>query len=298
MNNTVVTSVIGSYPVKIDRQNLMSAYEKGVIPPWNPYIKKAVFSMIQSELDMISDGQTRDPFIHILIRGLIGCRIRQRPEVIGNIDLVEPITKNDLLYVSRIIPKDSKLVGLIVGPCTLSESVVDLYYHDKKELAFAFAKALKKEIRSIEPIVDMISIDEPFFANMLPEYSKELISMMIQGLDCPTRLHVCGDVSSIVGLLVDFPIDILSHEFKATPKLFEIFQQYPSKKGICLGSVRSDKKDVESVDDIINHIRTGIKIFESQIKQIAPDCGLRLLPEDIAFQKLKNLVSAKREIYG
>ena len=82
---------------------------------------------------------------------------------------------------------------------------------------------------------------------MLPEYSKELISEMIQGLDCPTRLHVCGDISSIVGLLVDFPIDILSHEFKATPKLLDIFGEYNNDKEICLGAVRSDNIKIESI---------------------------------------------------
>ena len=46
MNNTVVTTVIGSYPATIDRQNLMNSYEQGIIPPWNPYIKKAVFSFV------------------------------------------------------------------------------------------------------------------------------------------------------------------------------------------------------------------------------------------------------------
>ena len=69
-------------------------------------------------------------------------------------------------------------------------------------------------------------------------------------------------------------------------------------KNICLGSVRSDNSKVESVNEIIEHIKKGIEIFDDNISQLAPDCGQRMLPKDIAFQKLKNLVKAGEELYG
>ena len=298
MNETVETTVIGSYPVSLNTLKMMDDYTNGVLPLWEPYIKHAVSSMSDAGIDLISDGQTRDPFINIFARGFQGCRIRSRAEVIGPVDLLKSITKNDLTYVSSIIPKDKKILGLLVGPCTLSESVVDYYYNDKKELAFAFANALKKELKIIEPLVDMISIDEPFFSNSFPEYAKELISMVLDGISCPTRMHVCGDVSSIVKDIVDFPVDILSHEFKATPDLFDVFSEHPSNIGICLGCVRSDRKEVEPVSEIITHIEKGKKIFDSKLKQLAPDCGLRMLPEKNTLAKLRNIVSAKEKIYG
>ncbi len=78
--------------------------------------------------------------------------------------------------------------------------------------------------------------------------------------------------------MLDIPVDILSHEFKATPKLFDHFKEYNVTKKICLGSVRSDDIRVETVDEIINHIKKGINVFDDKIVQIAPDCGLRMLP--------------------
>ena len=220
MIDNVETTVIGSYPVMLNQLSMMKSYYQGKLPCWNPYIKKAVSSMCNAGIDLVSDGQTRDPFIHIFTRGLEGCRIRRRVEVIGPVDFYHPITKDDLSFVSTFLPKDKKLLGLIVGPHTLSESVADLWYHDKKELAFAFADALHEEIKHIEPLVDMISIDEPFLSIHFPDYGKELLEKMIANFSCPIRLHVCGDVSTIVDRLVDFPVDILSHEFKATSSLF------------------------------------------------------------------------------
>jgi 5-methyltetrahydropteroyltriglutamate--homocysteine methyltransferase len=298
MSRYVETSVIGSYPVNIDPWYLMEGYYQGVQPSWEQYIEHAVCSMTAAGIDIISDGQTRDPFIHIFARGLNGCRVRKRPEVIEPIDLDQSITGEDLRFVKSILPKGRKLMGLIVGPYTLSESLVDLYYHDSKELAFACAEALRKEITCITPLVDMISIDEPFFSNHLPEYGMELVSILTEQVSVPIRLHVCGDVSSIVDQLVDYPVDMLSHEFKASPQLFEVFKQYPSNKGVCLGAVRSDIGEVEPIDEIVDHIRIGSDVFGSHLRQIAPDCGLRLLPEQCAYEKLQNLVAAKRIVYG
>jgi len=294
----VKTTVIGSYPVKIESMELMNGYFNQSEISWDKYIKSAVNDMINAGIEMISDGQTRDPFVNIFTRKLKGCRIRDRTEIIDKVEYDRPITVEDQKYVRSLIPKDRQLIGLITGPYTLTSSSVDLFYNDEKELAFDFAYALKQEAQMLQKHVDMISIDEPFFSMGLPEHGKELIQIITKGLSCPTRLHVCGDVSKIVPEVLEMPVDILSHEFKASPKLFDVFKQYKTSKNICLGSVRSDNSRVESVNEIIEHIKKGIDVFGDKISQLAPDCGQRMLPRDVAFQKLKNLVKAGEEVYG
>ncbi len=293
----IKTTVIGSYPVDVNRMELVQYYYSGKEVSWNKYISNAVNDMVNAGIDIVSDGQTRDPFINIFTRKLNGCRLRNRTEIIDRIEYIDPITLDDQKYVKNLIPKQNKLIGIIVGPYTLSESVVDLYYNDKKELAFDFAYALKKEIQSLQNHVDMISIDEPFFSNSMPEYGKELIDIITNNITCPTRLHVCGDVSNNIQDLIEISVDILSHEFKASPKILDVFGEYDFSQKICLGSVRSDNAQVETVKEIINHIKKAISIFGENIIQLAPDCGQRLLPRNIAFQKLKNLVKAKKEIF-
>jgi len=67
---------------------------------------------------------------------------------------------------------------------------------------------------------------------------------------------------------------------------------------ICLGAVRSDDTRVESVEEIMEHTKKGMDIFGEKIVQLAPDCGQKLLPRDVAFQKLKNLVKVGEKING
>jgi len=46
------------------------------------------------------------------------------------------------------------------------------------------------------------------------------------------------------------------------------------------------------------HTKKGLDIFGEKIVQLAPDCGQKLLPRDVAFQKLKNLVKVGEKING
>ena len=294
-----VLTVIGSYPVQINRMKMMESYFQQLsLPSWKPFINQAVDQMVKSGVNLVSDGQTRDPFMTIFTRGFNGCQVRERTEVVAPIEFSQPVTLSDIEYVRSILPKDILLLGLLVGPFTLSQSVIDQYYGDEKELAFAFAEVLRKEAESIQPVVDMISVDEPFFANAFPEFANELIKKVLTNISCPTRLHACGDVTGIVSNLLDLPVDVLSHEFAATPELFDAFAEFPNeKKQICLGSVRSDQERIESVEEIVDHITRGINLFGTHLIQIAPDCGLRLLPQHNAFMKLKRLDEAIKEVY-
>ena len=293
------TCVIGSYPVQIDALDFMRDYfDQKESQSWSKYIGMAVTDMIEAGIDIISDGQTRDPFIQLFARKLKGCRVRNRVEVVDKIEYSSPITVEDQKYVRTIIPRDKMIKGVLTGPFTLTKSCVDLYYKDERKMAFDFAHALKQEAELLEKHVDMISVDEPFFSNEMPDYSGELIEIITGAISCPTVLHACGDVSPIIPKLLEMPVDILSHEFKASPQLFNGFKDYSFSQQICLGSVRSDTSNVESVEEIVNHIQKAIDIFGDRIIQVSPDCGQRLLPREIAYGKLKNLVKAGEIVNG
>jgi 5-methyltetrahydropteroyltriglutamate--homocysteine methyltransferase len=301
MKHVPIITVIGSYPYDMQNTMLMQTYwDQQIIPSWQPHISEVVNDMVRAGVQLVSDGQTRDPFITIFARGLQGCRIRDRPEVVDKIRYVKPITLSDLKYVRTILPKTTRLLGLLVGPHTFSETVFDSYYNDKEKMAFDAAEALHKEACCIAPFVDMISVDEPHFSTSFPTYASELIDIVVDGINLPLRLHVCGDVSSIVPELLDMPVDVLSHEFKATPTIFDAYEQYPdNNKRFCIGCVRSDNERIESVSDISQHIEKAINVFGNSIEQLSPDCGLRLLHRTVAFEKLRNLTTAlEKMMYG
>jgi 5-methyltetrahydropteroyltriglutamate--homocysteine methyltransferase len=126
MPKTVKTTVIGSYPVKINNYSLMSHYYDQKTVSWDKYIKSAVSDMVKAGVEIVADGQTRDPFVNIFIRKLKGCRIRDRPEVIDKVEYDKPIVIEDQKLVRNIIPDNTQLIGLITGPFTLSNQALTL----------------------------------------------------------------------------------------------------------------------------------------------------------------------------
>ncbi len=293
----IETTVIGSYPFTPNRFKIMNDYFNCQTKDyWKEGIKSAVEDMVNAGINIVSDGQIKDSFVQLFMRKFNGVRIRGRAEIVNKIEYLQPIIVEDVKFARSIIPKSVKLKVPITGAYTLFSSSINYFYNDEKEAVFDIAEILNKEAKNLAKIADIISIDEPFFANSFPEYGKEIIEKVVSNVDSQFSLHVCGDVSEIIPNLIEMPVDFLCHEFKATPELFSAFEDYSFSQGLTLGSVRSDKMRVESVSEIAGHIEKGLKVFGEKIKRVSPDCGLRNLTRDVAFVKLENLSKAVRNI--
>ena len=116
MKTRIKTCVIGSYPPQIDTIELMHSYFNQEEVSWKKYIAYAVNDMVNAGIDIISDGQTRDPFIQIFTRKLKGCRIRNRTGIVDKIEYDGSIIIEDQKHVRDLIPKDKELKGVITGP--------------------------------------------------------------------------------------------------------------------------------------------------------------------------------------
>jgi 5-methyltetrahydropteroyltriglutamate--homocysteine methyltransferase len=293
------TTIIGSYPLFPNRKKIMQNYfhhYRGDL--WKPLIQQVLDDLQTAGIDILSDGQTRDPFVQLFARKLKGCRLRNRVEIIDDIEYSTPITVDDQRYIQSIIPPEKKLKGVITGPYTMTKSCIDLYYHDEQDVAFSFAHALRNEVEELQSSIDILGIDEPFFSVSFPEYAQDLIAILTQNLSLPTLLHVCGNVSSAVPNIFDLPVDTLSHEFKARPELLNLFKDFSFPQSLCIGCVQSDDTRIESVKEITSHLQNTLDLFGEKIQYLSPDCGQRSLPRDVAYHKLDNLVQAKEALNG
>lgn len=286
------TTVVGSFPTKPSKDILMKSYYEGV-DPYLEAIRSCAKAQVNAGIDIVSDGQTRDNMVNIFAKNLGGISVRGKAVIIDEIEFIRPITLNDLKYLKSLIPQNTQVKGIITGPFTMAKSCLNEHYKSIEECAFAFADALHEEAMSIEGEVNMIQIDEPFFSQSYPKYAQDIIEIVVDDLKLPKALHVCGDVSKIFPYLVEFPIDILNHEFKANPILLEVIADYSFPQKIGYGSVRSDNERVELVKEISEHIRRAMNVLGKNKMLIEPDCGLRYLTEESAYQKLINMVKAR-----
>jgi len=65
---------------------------------------------------------------------------------------------------------------------------------------------------------------------------------------------------------------------------------------LALGVVDVHTAEVEPVDEIKENIKQGLKIVPPERLTISPDCGVKLLPRDVAYGKMENMVEATRQV--
>jgi len=77
----------------------------------------------------------------------------------------------------------------------------------------------------------------------------------------------------------------------AQPRLdLSILREVPDKT-IILGVLDLDDMQVESPDTVAARIRDALRFVPAHRLILAPDCGMKYLPRDVAFGKLQALVA-------
>ncbi|ABR55285.1 Methionine synthase vitamin-B12 independent [Methanococcus vannielii SB] len=307
----MLKTVVGSYPVVKGKPESISDKVKNFFGKYDEYefsIKKALDDQLNVGIDVLSDGQIRGDMVEIFVNNMYGFEGRR---VVSRVEFVKPITLNDIKYSLRYISsKNSKkgIKGIITGPSTLASSLrIENYYSDNKDedLIYDLARALNKEALSIQNHVKMIQIDEPILSTGMYdlEIGKKAVDILTDGINVPTAMHVCGNVVKIFDELNQFNVDILDHEFASCKQNLEILAKIEKKVGF--GCINTKLKSVDTVDEVKELILEGIEIYANNNNKfgtlndsiiIDPDCGMRLLPLDVARAKLGNMVLAASEI--
>jgi 5-methyltetrahydropteroyltriglutamate--homocysteine methyltransferase len=63
-----------------------------------------------------------------------------------------------------------------------------------------------------------------------------------------------------------------------------------------MGVLDAHTAEVESVEEIKDNIKKGLEVVPPEQLTVSPDCGIKLLPREIARGKMENMVTAAREI--
>ena len=279
------TTVVGSFPAIVP-----TGMKRLFGDPLFYAAKNAVARQIQAGITIISDGQVRGDMIETFSSRLPGCRGR---EVIG------PVRPSD----SLVMIKDTKYAlsqhphvkGIITGPTTISYglSLSTATYRNKNELIPDIASALIPQAQALARLgVSMIQIDEPLFSTGAADLSlgRDALVSITSGLSLPVCLHVCGDITHIIDDIIQMPADIIDVEGTDNPEILTVLSKKDiAKRWIGYGCVSSADSGIEKVSLIEKRIRNAVELCSPEQILLDPDCGLRMLTPDIAFEKLRTL---------
>jgi len=75
-----------------------------------------------------------------------------------------------------------------------------------------------------------------------------------------------------------------------------VFTEPTFTKDLALGVVDVHSAEVETVEEIKRNIKRGFEAVPPERLTVSPDCGLKLLPREAAYEKMANMVTATREV--
>jgi len=63
-----------------------------------------------------------------------------------------------------------------------------------------------------------------------------------------------------------------------------------------LGCIDTKSSKIEEVEDVEKLIRMAMEKIPRERIAVHPDCGLRVLPREVAFEKMKRMVTAAERV--
>src|SRR4051812_9984599 len=327
----MLTSLVGSYPQPewlIDREKL-----RGRLPPrvrasdlWRidpAYLRDAqdaaalvaIRDQERAGLDVITDGEARrESYSNYFVMALEGVDVDNpgsvldrsgnplpAPRVAGPIRRREPVLVRDVEFLRA---HTDRLVKVTVpGPFTMAAQADNQHYEHPQEVAFAFADAVREEVRDLFAAgADIVQLDEPWMesrADAAREYGIETLQRALDGVTGTTVLHICFGYPLFVPghkrayrflpELAAAPVDQISIETAQAELDVSVLSALEGKT-VVLGVIALDSDEVETPEVVAERIQRALPYKTDLVA--APDCGMKYLSREAAFAKLQSLVAA------
>jgi 5-methyltetrahydropteroyltriglutamate--homocysteine methyltransferase len=330
------TTVVGSYPQPdwlVDRQILSKGVARVRLDLWRvaePWLEQAqddatllaIRDMERAGIDIITDGEVRrESYSNRFATSLEGISSSKPgeliskaglptavPRVVGPIKRTHAVETRDMEFLRKHTDRAAKIT--LPGPFTMSRQAVNEYYKDDDEMVMDLAAAVNAEARDLEKAgADVIQLDEPWLRQD-PTAAKRIavkaIDRALEGLKVTTVVHLCFGYAAIVkgekpvgysflGELAACKADQISIE-AAQPKLDLGVLGDLSPKKIMLGVIDLADPAAETAAAVAERIRAALKFLTPERLVPAPDCGMKYLPRELAFAKLKALAEGAAKV--
>ena len=229
------------------------------------------------------------------------------PRVVGKISRRYPVEVCDLRFLRA---RTLRLVKITVpGPFTMSQQAQNEHYCNEAEMALDYAAAVNAEIKDLFAAgADIVQIDEPYM-EAHPEKARRFglasLERALDGVTGTTALHICFGYAALVpgrparysflSELEASPVRQISIETAQSCLDCSVLAKLASKT-IILGVLDLSSCEIETADVVAARIRRALPFLSPERLIIAPDCGLKYLPADVAFGKMQAMVEGAQKV--
>ena len=276
----------------------------------------AIRDQERAGLDIVTDGEMRrESYSNRFATALDGVDIDNPgtaldrsghpnpvPRVVGPIRRRHPVQVRDVEFLRRHTTKPIKIT--VPGPFTMSQQAQDDYYKDEVALAMDYAAAVNVEIEDLFVAgADIVQVDEPYMQarpDKAKRFGVQVLDRALEGIGGVTaHAHLLRlrrrDPQPSLGVflpprarglqdLPDLHRDGASQARLLGPAEF-------AGKTILLGVLDLSDMTVETPETVAARIRRALPHVAPERIVVAPDCGLKYLPREVAYAKMQAMAA-------
>ena len=309
----------GRFPPRVRARELWRVDEKFLKEAQDDATVLAIRAQEKAGLDIVTDGEIRrESYSNRFATALQGVDIDNPgtaldrsghpnpvPRIVGKIRRKRPVEVEDLKFLKRHTTRLTKIT--LPGPFTMSQQAQNDYYPSPAEAAMDYAVAVNEEIRDLFAAgADIVQIDEPYMqARPQParEYGLQALNRALEGVGGTTAVHICFGYAAVIherpsgySFLPEFaqsPVKQISIETAQSNLDTSVLAKLPGKK-IMVGCIDLNDMKVESPENVAERLRKALKYVKPEDVIVAPDCGMKYLPRDVADAKMRAMVEGAR----
>jgi 5-methyltetrahydropteroyltriglutamate--homocysteine methyltransferase len=311
----------GRFPPRVRARELWRIPEPWLEEAQNDATLLAIRAQEDAGIDIVTDGEIRrESYSNRFATALEGVDLDNPgealdrsghpnfvPRIVGRIRRKHPVEVVDLQFLKRHTDRRVKIT--VPGPFTMAEQAQNDFYPSVEAAALDYAAAVNEEIRDLFAAgADIVQIDEPYMQarpQKAREYGLRVVNRALEGITGKTALHVCFGYAAIIHErpsgysflpeLSDCSCQQVSVE-TAQANLDCSVLAGLSGKQIMVGCIDLSDLQVESPEVIVQRVERALEFVKPENVVLAPDCGMKYLPRDVAFGKLQAMVEAAKRL--
>jgi 5-methyltetrahydropteroyltriglutamate--homocysteine methyltransferase len=309
----------GRFPPRVRARELWRIPEPFLREAQDDATLLAIHAQEAAGLDIITDGETRrESYSNRFATALEGVDIDNPgsaldrsghpnpvPRIVGKIRRKHPVEVEDLLFLKANTSKKTKIT--VPGPFTMAQQAQNDFYKSEEEAALDYAAAVNEEIRDLFAAgADIVQIDEPYM-QARPEKARQFglraLNRALDNIVGVTAVHICFGYAAIIhqrpsgySFLPEFAgcsCHQVSIETAQSGLDCSILGSL-SKKKIMVGCIDLSDMKVETPQQVVARLKRALEHMKPENVIVAPDCGMKYLPRDVAFGKMRAMVEGAK----
>jgi 5-methyltetrahydropteroyltriglutamate--homocysteine methyltransferase len=309
----------GRFPPRIRARELWRVAEPWLATAQNDATVLAIRAQEAAGLDIVTDGEIRrESYSNRFATALDGVDIdtpgtaldrsghpNPVPRIVGPVRRKHAVEVEDVRFLRAHTDRPIKMT--VPGPFTMAQQAQNDYYPTEEAAALDYAVAVNGEIRDLFAAgADVVQVDEPYM-QARPEKARQFglkaLNRALEGITGTTAVHICFGYAAIIHQrpsgysflpeLVGCPVQQVSIETAQAALDCSVLAKLGGKQ-VMVGCLDLNDPTIEAPETVVERIKRALAYLKPEQVILAPDCGMKYLPRDVAVGKMKAMVEAAR----